>query len=185
MSRNDKGKALAVGITAGVITIIAVSVISQIAKRKPDPVKKSLYDRLGGIYPISMVVNEFSDRVMDSPVVGRNSPNQYLREWATRSSTRLPGLKWMRTLWLADSAGGPYSFVSSKGARSLNLADAHCPLRITAAEFAEVARILKQTLVDFKIPEAETGEVLQAFAAHAGEVESGSKGGACPFASAR
>ncbi len=135
------------------------------------PAEPSLYNRLGGIYGIAAVIDRFSDNVLRNKKVGRQSPNPALREWSRKQSkTRLPGLKWMRTLWVADITGGPYKFIASslerKGQCPLSLENAHLPLQITSDEFDEVARELQKTLIHFKIPEADQQLVLQAFAAH-------------------
>src|SRR5215510_3549295 len=64
---------------------------------KPD---KSLYERLGGVFAIAAVVDHFSDAVVKNPIVGQKSKNLQLREWHTKNLGRLPGLKFMRTLWV-------------------------------------------------------------------------------------
>jgi hemoglobin len=53
------------------------------------------------------------------------------------------------------------------------LEEAHRQLKISPAEFDEVAAELGRTLDAFKVPEQEKGEVLAAFAAHKGEVTEG------------
>jgi hemoglobin len=53
------------------------------------------------------------------------------------------------------------------------LEEAHRELKISPAEFDEVAAELGRTLDFFKVPEQEKGEVLAAFAAHKGEVTEG------------
>jgi hemoglobin len=68
---------------------------------------KSLYERLGGIYAIALVVNRFSDNIVNDPIAGKNSKNPALRDWTNNKlEDRLPGLKFMRTLWVAAVAGG-------------------------------------------------------------------------------
>ena len=74
----------------------------------------SLYERLGGVFAIAAVVNHFSDAVVQNPIVGQGSKNPELDEWSTGHLDRLPGLKFMRTLWLCDVAGGPISFAATK-----------------------------------------------------------------------
>ncbi len=131
----------------------------------------TLYERLGGIYVIAKVVDRFSERVLQNPQVGIASPNPYLKEWAKTRSDRLPGLKFMRTLWLCDVAGGPYTYVPTKSGRNyLGLERAHCPLRVTPTEFDVVAHELSITLDEFGVPPKEKQEVLAAFAAHKNEV---------------
>jgi len=135
---------------------------------------KSLYERLGGVFAISAVVDHFSDAVVKNPVVGQTSRNPQLREWHTRNLGRLPGLKFMRTLWVCNVAGGPFKFTATRpGKTPLGLEEAHRNLRISPAEFDEVAAELGRTLAFFKVPKPETSEVLAAFAAHKGEVTAG------------
>ena len=59
------------------------------------------------------------------------------------------------------------------GGTSLGLEEAHRELRISPAEFDEVAAELARTLDHFEVPEREKGEVLAAFAAHKDEVTQG------------
>jgi hemoglobin len=140
--------------------------------------KKSLYDRLGGIFAIAAVIDRFSDEVLKSPLVGINSPNPQLREWSREQSPeRLPGLKFQRTLWVADISGGPLRYVGTNpgpGKSHLDLENAHFNLHITPAEFDEVARILAETLQAFDVPAPEKAEVLAAFASFKPRVTAGS-----------
>jgi hemoglobin len=53
------------------------------------------------------------------------------------------------------------------------LEEAHRELKISPAEFDEVAAELGRTLDYFKVPEREKEEVLAAFAARKGEVTEG------------
>jgi hemoglobin len=138
--------------------------------------EKSLYERLGGVFAIAAVVNQFSDDVVRNAVAGQDSANPELRKWHTEELDRLPGLKFMRTLWLCEVAGGPFQFSATKpGATHLGLEEAHRDLRIAPAEFDAVAGVLAATLDSFKVPAGEKDEVLAAFAAHKGEVTEGSK----------
>lgn len=137
--------------------------------------EKSLYDRLGGVFAIAAVVDHFSDQIVKNPIVGQRSDNEQLREWHTEKLERLPGLKFMRTLWVCDVAGGPMEFSATKPGREvLGLEEAHRELRITPEEFDEVAAELARSLDHFNVPAQEKQEVLDAFAAHKGEVTEGS-----------
>ena len=137
--------------------------------------ESSLYERLGGAFAIAAVVDHFSEAVVQNPVVGQESANPALREWHTNNLGRLPGLKFMRALWVCDIAGGPQQYAATKpGSAPLGLEEAHRDLKISPAEFDEVAAELGRTLDVFNVPEREKGEVLAAFAAHKGEVTEGS-----------
>jgi len=135
-----------------------------------------LYERLGGVFAIAAVVDHFSDAVVQNPRVGKTSENQALREWHTRSLGRLPGLKFMRTLWVCQVSGGPFKFSATKpGKTELGLEEAHRQLKISPEEFDEVAAELGRSLDHVKVPAREKDEVLEAFAAHKGEVTAGYK----------
>ena len=134
----------------------------------------TLYDRLGGVFAVAAVVDHFSDALIQNPIVGQQSQNPALREWHTSNLGRLPGLKFMRTLWVCDVAGGPFDFSATRPGRTdLGLEEAHRNLRISPEEFDEVAAELGRTLDAFNVPGPEKQEVLAAFAAHKDEVTEG------------
>lgn len=138
--------------------------------------EKSLYDRLGGIFAIAAVVNYFSDEIIKDPIAGAQSSNPALREWHTKQLDRLPGLKFMRTLWVANISGGPFQYTPVRpGSTNLGLEEAHKNLRISSSEFDAVAAVLSRTLDHFAVPQGEKAEVLAAFAAHKNEVTEGSQ----------
>ena len=74
------------------------------------------------------------------PDGGPDSANPALREWHTDRLDRLPGLKFMRTLWVCDVTGGPQQYAATRpGSTPLGLEAAHRELKISPAEFDEVA----------------------------------------------
>ena len=162
------------------VSVLAAANNAQAQDKQSAP-EKSLYERLGGVFAIAAVVDHFSDAVVKNPIVGQKSKNPQLRDWHTKNLGRLPGLKFMRTLWVCDVSGGPFKFTATKpGSTSLGLEEAHRGLRISPAEFDEVAAELGRTLDLFKVPKREKGEVLAAFAAHKDEVTAGYTAGAKP-----
>ena len=169
----------ALALAAGPVTLAgAYTAYAQTQKPAPEKSDKSLYERLGGIFAIAAVVDHFSDALIKNPMVGRDSKNPQLRAWHTKTAERLPGLKFMRTLWVAEVSGGPYKFEATKpGKTALGLEEAHRNLKITPAEFDEVAAELGRTLDHAKVPKREKDEVLAAFAKHKDEVTAGAKGG--------
>jgi len=143
--------------------------------------EKSLYERLGGVFAIAAVIDHFSDAVVKNPIVGKTSRNPALRKWHTKSLDRLPGLKFMRTLWVCAVAGGPFKYTPTKpGTTEVGLEEAHRDLRILPEEFDEVAAELGRTLDFVKVPQREKEEVLAAFAAHKNEVTAGYMAAAKP-----
>ena len=137
--------------------------------------EQSLYERLGGVFAIAAVVDRFSDALIENPIVGQGSSNPALREWHTSNLGRLPGLKFMRTLWVCNVSGGPFEYTATKpGSTVLGLEEAHRRFQISPEEFDEVAAELVRTMDAFDIPAQEKDEVVAAFAAHKGEVTEGS-----------
>ena len=136
--------------------------------------KKSLYDRLGGVFAIAAVVDYFSDLLVNDPMVGRDSQNPFLRDWHRNKLDRLPGLKFMRTLWLCALSGGPFKFTPTMpGKCPFSLENAHKQFEISPEEFDAVAGELAIALDYFSVPYEEKNEVLSAFAAHKNEVNQG------------
>jgi hemoglobin len=109
--------------TAPTVLAAADSVHAQATQTMPE---KSLYERLGGVFALAAVVDHFSDAVVKNPIVGQKRKNPQLREWHTKNLGRLPGLKFMRTLWVCNVSGGPFQFTATKTGKTLA---AWCPRR--------------------------------------------------------
>ena len=121
--------------------------------------EQSLYERIGGVNAIAMVVDRFSDQIVKNPKL---NVNPALKEW--NSTGQLPGLKFMRTLWLCQTAGGPFTYTGKE------MGEAHEDLHITSEEFDEVGAEIAGALDHFKVPEREKQEVLAAIVARKDEV---------------
>ena len=126
--------------------------------------EQSLYERLGGVNAIAMVVDRFSDAIVNNPKL---NVNPALKEWNTTG--RLPGLKFMRTLWVCAVTGGPFHYTGRE------LGEAHKDLHITADEFDEVGAEIARALAYFKVPEREQQEVLAAIVSKKAEVVNASR----------
>jgi hemoglobin len=126
----------------------------------------SLYERVGGIFAIAAVVDRFSDAIITNPKLNENPA---LKAWNdTEAESRLPGLKFGRTQWVAALAGGPYEYTG------LPLEDAHKDLHLTADEFAEVGAEIVRALEYFQVPEREIQELVDAYMTAMSEVVSDS-----------
>ncbi|MDE1853295.1 MAG: group 1 truncated hemoglobin [Thaumarchaeota archaeon] len=129
--------------------------------------ESSLYERLGGVYAISAVIDHFSDQLLKNEKVVNANP--YLKEWHTQEfKVRLPGLKFLRTLWACSVTGGPFQYAGRP------LGEAHLNFRIPPEVFDEVAEELERSLKHFHVPERERSEVLAAFNANKSGVTAGS-----------
>lgn len=121
--------------------------------------EKSLYERLGGVNAIAMVVDRFSDEIVKNPKL---NVNPALKEW--NKTGQLPGLKFMRTLWVSKATGGPFEYTGK------DMRAAHTALHITSEEFDEVGAEIGRALDHFKVPAREKQELLAAIVARKGEV---------------
>jgi hemoglobin len=127
----------------------------------------SLYERLGGAYAISAVVDYFSDQLVEQDTIEGENPN--IKDWnENKAAARLPGLKFLRTLWVCAIAGGPFEYTG------LPLDDAHFDLQLSSSDFDQVSAVLADALEHFNVPPREQEEVLAAFEAHKPQVTAGS-----------
>lgn len=132
---------------------------------------QSLYERLGGVYAIAAVIDRFSDALLKNPKIVNANPE--LQKWHTESyKTRLPGLKFNRTLWVCAVTGGPYEYTAQP------LHEAHLFLHIPSEVFDEVASELASAMDYYQVPEREKQEVLGAFNAQKPDVIVGAMAGA-------
>lgn len=113
------------------------------------PVKPSLYERLGGVYAIAAVVDDFVDRLMDDPRLNANPK-------VDEAHHRVPkaGFKYLVTEQVCWAAGGPQRYTG----RSMR--DSHSELGITAGEWEAFLDDLQQTFDRFGVPIAERRELL-------------------------
>ena len=138
-------------------TALAAAAVAAPANPDKDRARKqgTLYDRVGGIFAIAAVVDRFSDAIIVNPKLNKNPA---LVEWnQNESATRLPGLKFMRTLWVASLAGGPFSYTG------LPLPTAHKRFSLTAEEFDEVGAEIVRALQFYNVPQAEIDELVGAY----------------------
>jgi hemoglobin len=108
----------------------------------------SLYERLGGVYSIATVVDDFIDRIMIDPRLNANPR-------VDEAHHRVPpaGFKYLVTEMVCWAAGGPQTYTG----RSMK--DSHQLLMITAPEWDAFLDDLQQTLDKFAVPEAEQAEL--------------------------
>ncbi len=110
---------------------------------------KSLYERLGGVYPIATVVDDFIDRVMNDPILNAN-PKVY------EAHHKVPpaGFKYLVTEMVCWATGGPQKYTGR------SMYDSHAHLDITNDEWNAFMADLQQTFDKFQIPETERKELI-------------------------
>ncbi len=111
--------------------------------------EKSLYDRLGGVYAIATVVDDFIERLLVNDVLNANPRIKEARERVPKA-----GLKYRVTSLVGMVTGGPEKY----DGRSMK--EAHAHLYITEKEWQAMVADFKVTLNKFKVPAKEQGELL-------------------------
>jgi hemoglobin len=109
----------------------------------------SLYDRLGGVYNIATVVDDFIDRVMSD---ARLNKNPAVNEAHHRVSPA--GFKYLVTEMLCGAAGGPQRYSGR------TMGDTHRDLAITEDEWGSFMDDLHQSLAKFQVPGTEERDVV-------------------------
>ncbi|HXE73350.1 MAG TPA: group 1 truncated hemoglobin [Candidatus Nitrosotenuis sp.] len=110
---------------------------------------QSLYQRLGGLYPIAALVNDFIDRLATDEVISQNAQVR-----AALPAEKLPGLKVLATNLLVQAAGGPgiYSGRSMK--------ESHMCLEITGAQWEAAVAQFQAAMDGQSIPAELQKELL-------------------------
>lgn len=113
------------------------------------PPPKSLYDRLGGVYPISVVVESFIDLLLVNDVLNANPAIKTARE-------RVPaaGLKFHVTTLVCQATGGPCKYTG----RGMDASHIH--LNIGDKEWQAMLAEFQRTLNNYAVPGKEQQELI-------------------------
>ena len=112
------------------------------------PQPPTLYERLGGVYPIATVVDDLIDRVM---VDSRLNANPRVDEAHHRVAPA--GFKYLVTEMVCWAAGGPQKYTGR------SMYESHKEMKITAGEWEAFMDDLRQTLDKFGVPAPEQAEL--------------------------
>ena len=112
------------------------------------PTQKSLYDRLGGVYAIAAVIDDFINRIMDNPRLNANPKVDEAHHRVSRA-----GFKYLVTEMVCGATGGPQQYTG----RSMR--DSHVHLDITEDEWQVFLADLQACLDKFAVPRAEQSEI--------------------------
>ncbi len=113
-----------------------------------EPARPSLYERLGGVYAIAAVVDDFIERIMDDPRLNANPKVDEAHHRVSRA-----GFKYLVTEQVCWAAGGPQQYTG----RSMR--ESHSHLDITAGEWLSFLDDLQQTFDKFGVPGPEQREL--------------------------
>src|SRR4026209_356555 len=125
--------------------IIAGTSRGVVAQEKAKP----LYDRLGGVYSIATVVDDFIERLLVNDVLNANPA---IKE--TRARGQKAGLKFHVTALVCAATGGPCTYTG----RSMK--DSHAKLNINEGQWDAMVVDFRKTLDKFKVPSREQEELI-------------------------
>lgn len=129
--------------------VFTFNVSPALAQDEATEEQASLYDRLGGVYSIASVVDDFIERVLADEILLAN-PNIK----AANEQTPKAGIKFHVTALICQLAGGPEVY------NGRNMKDAHAHLNINEEQWDAMVADFVATLNHFKVPEKEQGELL-------------------------
>jgi hemoglobin len=109
---------------------------------------QSWYERLGGVYAIAVVVDDFIDRIMVDPRL-----NAHPRVDEAHHRVSAQGFKYYVTEQVCWTAGGPQTYSGR------TMLDAHREQLISGVEWDAFIDDFHQTLAKFGVPERERGEL--------------------------
>jgi len=110
---------------------------------------KSLYERLGGLAPISVVVSDFIDALVPDQVLNANPAID-----AARKRVPAPYLKYHVTALVCNVTGGPCTY------QGRSMKESHAHLNISDGEWDRMVVIFQEILAKHKVPAQEQSELL-------------------------
>jgi hemoglobin len=125
----------------------ASSVEAQSSEPGGEP-SKPLYERLGGLKGITMVVDDFIDRLVTNKTLNRNPEIN-----AGRKRSPAPYLKYQVSAFMCEVTGGPCKY-GGKGMK-----EAHVHMNITEKEWDVMVGEFKKSLAKYKVPAKEQEEL--------------------------
>ena len=138
---------LSVLAAAALVAAVAAPLPAQ--EKTAAPATPSLYDRLGGLYPVSAVVDDFIDRVYANATLNAN-PNIN----RARNEMRKAGLKVHVANLVCMVTGGPCKYTGK------DMKETHAGFHITQKEWDALLVDFRATLDKFKVPAAEQQELV-------------------------
>ena len=124
----------------------------------------SLYHRLGGVYAIASVVDDFIERLLVNDTLNANPAIEDARDRVPK-----PGLKYHVTAFVSMATGGPIKY----SGKPMKVSHAH--LNITEKEWQAMVADFRKTLNKFKVPKREQEELIALVGTTKGDIVIASK----------
>ncbi|MCI0436145.1 MAG: group 1 truncated hemoglobin [Gemmatimonadetes bacterium] len=141
------------------ITIATLALLPAARRPVSAQARPSLYERLGGLGPISVVVSDFIDALVPDAVLNANPAID-----AARKRVPAPYLKYHVTALVCQTTGGPCQY------HGRGMKESHAHLRITARDWDRMVTIFKDVLSRHGVPAKETQELLDIVGSTKGDI---------------
>ncbi len=136
-------------MASAVLILVAAGTLARAQEKAAAPPTPSLYDRLGGLYPISAVVDDFVERIYVNGTLNAN-PNVA----KARSEVRKPGLKVNVVNLVCTVTGGPCKYTGQ------GMKESHANFHISQQEWDALLVDFRVSLDKFKVPATEQSELV-------------------------
>ncbi len=143
---HQKHVALRVSSIFCIVIMLLVNVTA--CKAQEPQEEKSLYERLGGVYSIATVVDDFIERLLENDILNANPAIKEARDRVPKA-----GLKYRVTELVCQATGGPEKY------NGRTMKESHKDMNITEKEWDAMAADFKKTLNKFEVPEKEQKEL--------------------------
>jgi hemoglobin len=137
-------------VRLGIIAFSIMGARSAVAQGSAEQQPQSLYDRLGGLAPISVVVNDFIEALVPDKVLNANPAIDAARKRVPPSY-----LKYHVTALVCQATGGPCQY------HGRGMKESHAHMRITEREWDRMVELFQEVLAKHKVPAKETQELLE------------------------
>jgi len=152
MLRGKESKMKTDGFVRIGIFLSAMFLVSLLVPNSPfaeEKQKQSLYQRLGGVYNIAPVVDEFLEVLYVDDVLNANPRIKEARDRVPKAY-----LKFHVTSMVCQASGGPEKYTGR------GMKESHQHLNITENEWQAMLADFKKVLDKFKVPEQEQKELI-------------------------
>jgi hemoglobin len=126
---------------------LGASVAPIVSAQQPGA-QKSLYERLGGLNGITVVVDDFINRLVANRELNKNPAID-----AGRKRSPAPYLKFQVSQMVCGATGGPCKYTGKA------MKESHVHLNISEKEWGLMAKEFKRSLDKFKVPATEQKEL--------------------------
>jgi hemoglobin len=144
ISRNSEFRAV-----VALVVVVLGGFHLTVAQGSAEKNEPSLYDRLGGLASISVVVSDFIDALVPDTLLNANPAID-----AARKRVPPPYLKYHVTAMVCQATGGPCHY------QGRPMLESHAHLNITEREWDRMVTIFKEVLAKHSVPAKEVQELL-------------------------